>query len=210
MRKPKSSEVSSWTPDENDENFEREGDFFQSGLSDWMPHRNMRPADVHPGRHHCDTPYPDNYINADYVEETAMPFHPTRLEVFKRVSILRAGGVDIDGLTGWWAIDPIVDSDTNNPCNFPRHEDISRCGAPFWRHKRGTEYLAIPQSRYSDTVASGPNELVLAIPRHHSSLEGSQGLAESEAYLDGLRRHSGANRERQGRWPNSYNGCDSG
>lgn len=166
-----------WKPDDSDEWFEREGDFFLSGLSDHMPARDMDYPIVFPGRHGCDSPHADNVMwDVDGALQTDMPFHPTCLEVFKRASSRLSGGIDIDGLLGWWT----MEASYHAVNSFPRHKDVVRCREQWWEHYKGTEYLAanpvfvppldpILQSAVSDEPAFDPREGAFDVPEISSS-----------------------------------------
>jgi hypothetical protein len=126
-------------PLEDDEDFEKEGEFCLSGLSDHMPSRDRYYPRVEPARHGCELPRAENVIWDDVeIEEYAMPFHPWCFEVFKRTSILEHGNIDVDGLTNWWmeeARNEQIGADRNN-------DDVFQCREQEWNHFNGTEYLA--------------------------------------------------------------------
>ncbi|KPM43224.1 hypothetical protein AK830_g3373 [Neonectria ditissima] len=130
---------SDWQPDADDEEFEREGQFFLSGLSDYMPSRDMDSPTVFPARHHCADPRAETYIwDLSDLDEYALPFHPTCLEVFKRASLRRSGKVDYAALQGWWQIDGIED----NYDEFPRDEAVDEAREQWWQHNFESEWLA--------------------------------------------------------------------
>ncbi|KAK5133062.1 hypothetical protein LTR08_008267 [Meristemomyces frigidus] len=140
VRKPPATAPLRYQPEPEDEDFEREGGFFLSGLSDHMPSRDMDYPTVYPARHGCEDPQAENDVwEAQGAEEYAMPFHPSCLEVYKRACRLRTGGVDIEGLTGWWMLDA-AGYDLFH--RFDRDPDVGRCEDQFWQHHAGTEYLA--------------------------------------------------------------------
>ncbi|CAG1992596.1 hypothetical protein SNK03_005443 [Fusarium graminearum] len=128
-----------WTPQTNDEDFESKGKYFLSGLGDDMPSRDMAWPSVFPHRHDVDSPRADECIwNQDEADEYAMPFHPTCLEIYKRVSLKRNGVVDIQGLTLWWRRENTYDDFHH----FPRDQDVNDAQEQWWSHDLGNEYLA--------------------------------------------------------------------
>jgi hypothetical protein len=136
VRKPRG-----WTYDPlpDDEDFERNGEFFLSGLSDHMPSRDYASPVVTPERHGCREPHAENSMwDAGDAEEYAMPFHPPCFEVYKRASTLNSGRVDVTGLTSWWALE----ADYYFFDLFPRSSDIKKCARQEWEHHEGTAYLA--------------------------------------------------------------------
>ncbi|KAK7417483.1 hypothetical protein QQX98_004603 [Neonectria punicea] len=128
-----------WQPEDDDEDFEREGKFFLSGLSDYMPSRDMDSPTVFPSRHHCADPRADTYIwdEAD-IDDYAMPFHPTCLEVFRRASLHRYGRIDYEALVGWWRVDGVEERFDE----FPRHPAVQAASEQWWLHSPGSEWLA--------------------------------------------------------------------
>jgi hypothetical protein len=122
----------------DDEEFETTGEFFLSGLSDYMPSRDMDSPRVTIARHGCDRPHAENCMwDSSEASDYAMPFHPACLEVYKRLSSLTIGKIDINLLTSWWSLE----AEYNNFHEFPRHPDVSSCSDQWWRHIKGTEYL---------------------------------------------------------------------
>ena len=70
-----------------------------------------------------------------------MPFHTTCFEIYKRVSQLRLGRIDINGLVAWHRID----SQYVSPRfwkEFPRHAAVKRGESQWWQHHSGDEFLA--------------------------------------------------------------------
>jgi hypothetical protein len=66
-----------------------------------------------------------------------MPFHPTCFEVFTRVSRLRLGSIDVDGLLTWRHKSPVAE---NRYLNL--HPALRRGSGQWWQHVPGDEYLA--------------------------------------------------------------------
>ena len=88
-----------------------------------------------------------------------MPFHPTCFEIFTRVSKLRLGSVDIEGLATWrrYHSSPLYD-------DHPRHLAVWRGAWQWWNHVRGDEFLAanpvlVPAlpSVFNDAMETDPN-----------------------------------------------------
>ncbi|KAK2768503.1 hypothetical protein FQN54_000358 [Arachnomyces sp. PD_36] len=124
----------------DDEDFEIHGDFFLSGLVDFMNSAGDPLNECRPQRHNFKRPVA---VNCFYHEETVsrlcMPFHPTCLEVYKRASLHRFGKVDIKGLTDWFRLEAFF---TDFIINFPRHIAVARGSTQWWTHAPGDEWLA--------------------------------------------------------------------
>jgi hypothetical protein len=132
----------SWQPQSDDEAFETEKDFdfFLSGLTDHVTSRDEPYTDVFPPRHECRLPHGDNvFWSQEEAAVTAMPFHPTCLEVYKRASLFRFGKIDIKALVDWYRLEADL---THFSRDFPRHEAVKRGNEQWWRHIRGDEWLA--------------------------------------------------------------------
>ena len=157
VRKPKGWK---FEPEADDEEFEKEGGFFLSGLTDHMPSRDMSSPRVQPPRHGCDQPHAENTMwDDDQFQDYAMPFHPGCFEVYKRASILKNGSIDVEGLTNWWT----KDANTQNSLRS-WHQDVGKCQEQWWDHCKGTEYLAanplyIPKLRdiLQQSISTAPN-----------------------------------------------------
>jgi hypothetical protein len=135
VRKPKGY-IFDDLPD--DEDFETTGEFFLSGLSDYMPSRDYDSPRVTIARHGCDRPHAENCMwDRNEAPNYAMPFHPACLEVYKHLSSLTLGKIDITLLTSWWSLE----AEYGYFHKFPRHPDVYRCSEQWWRHVKGTEYL---------------------------------------------------------------------
>ena len=135
MRKPRGWK---FVPAEDDEDFEKEGDFFLSGLIDHMPSRDIDWPRALPPRHGCDKPHGENIIwEENDIEEYGMPFHPWCFEVFKRASLLKRGYIDVPGLVKWWTDDAV-----NHRFDERSHgKDVAKCKDQEWLHVNRTEYL---------------------------------------------------------------------
>jgi hypothetical protein len=135
VRKPRGYKFDA-LPD--DEEFETTGEFFLSGLSDHMPSRDTDSPCVTPDRHGCGRPHAENCMwDSNEASDYAMPFHPACLEVYKRVSSLTLGKIDINVLTSWWSLEAAY----NSFHSFPRDSNVYSCAGQWWVHHRGTEYL---------------------------------------------------------------------
>lgn len=166
-----------FTPAPDDEDFERTGEWFLTGLIDGMPEAEMRfDNDVKPARHGKASTDPQNcldYISdQEQLDDVGIPFHPYCLEVYKRVAKLRTGDIDIAGLTGWYE----READYDIFHSFPRHGPTTSLQEQWWSHESGTEwvvanplYLAprfseILQSTISTDPNFDPNSGVFDIP----------------------------------------------
>ncbi|KAK2016459.1 hypothetical protein LZ32DRAFT_79544 [Colletotrichum eremochloae] len=131
---------SGWKPeDDDDEDVERDGEYFLTGLSDHMPSRDMEFPVVFPKRHGCGRAVADNCFWAEENRhEAAMPFHTACLEVYKRASLHRSGRIDVRGLTDWFHLE----ADWAQFRAFPRAEAVIKAREQWWRHVKGDEYLA--------------------------------------------------------------------
>ncbi|KAI0167625.1 hypothetical protein BJ166DRAFT_520332 [Pestalotiopsis sp. NC0098] len=125
-----------WESEDDDEEFEKSGKFFLSGLSDHSPSRDMSWPQMFPPRHDCSETKADNTFYVDeWSEEYAMPFHPTCLEVFKRASVRRSGSVDYEGLINWWIIEA-----GHRFHGFPRDPAVTT--EQWFLHVSGNEFVA--------------------------------------------------------------------
>jgi hypothetical protein len=123
----------------DDEAFETTGEFFLSGLSDHMPSRDTDSPRVTPDRHGCEVPHAENCMWVeDEAQDYAMPFHPPCFEVYKRMSSISRGKIDVNALTSWWSLE----AKNNLFRAFPRDPNVRLCNEQEWRHEQGTEYLA--------------------------------------------------------------------
>jgi hypothetical protein len=133
----KASQMRDWLPEwasePQDEDFERESNYFLSGLGDRIGSWEDD-GFCYPRRHGVGELDPvlgdrSGFTNGD------MPFHPYCLEIYRRVSECRAGTVDVDGLAGWW-----------NRCQegpiAPMHAAVRRGRYEWWQHRAGDEFLA--------------------------------------------------------------------
>ncbi|KAF7553515.1 hypothetical protein G7Z17_g3558 [Cylindrodendrum hubeiense] len=133
VRKPQN-----WEPEHGDEEFEKSGSFFLSGLSDYMPSRDGPYLEVFPARHSCQTVKAENFLLDESLRtEYALPFHPSCLEVFKQASLWRHGKIDVEALTGWWELE----ANETSFYQFPRDPAVIEARGQFWSHRSGTEHV---------------------------------------------------------------------
>jgi hypothetical protein len=123
-----------WTPEPDDEDFEHEGKYFLSGLADRVDGLEGD-CTTYPERHglHGNTMSPQEY---DGFEQGDLVFHPHCLEMYKRVSALRLDSAEVTHVpdfADWWTSDGMV----NSP---PMHESVSVCGGQWFVHNPGSEF----------------------------------------------------------------------
>ena len=110
-----------WQPQPDDQDFELDSNYFLSGVGDGSPDEGPL-EELTPVRHGVNStlitnciygvgysfivvPFvkcgsvSDDYQNED--DKDGLPFHPTCFEIFKRISKLRMGVVDVEGLWHW-------------------------------------------------------------------------------------------------------------
>jgi hypothetical protein len=99
-----------------------------------------------------------------------MPFHPACFEIFTRVSRLRLGSVDIDGLLTWRR------HNSTYADSLPRHPALQRGAGQEWNHVPGDEFLAanpvlIPAlpTIFKDSLETDPSFSVRNSPFEHTS-----------------------------------------
>lgn len=104
-----------WLPEDDDQTFERDTDYFLTGLGDGSPDEGPL-EDIEPARHGVSELLIYNIVSEVIRDEPThmvlmhqlvvdddwgLPFHPTCFEIFKRVSIRHLGRVDVEGLWFW-------------------------------------------------------------------------------------------------------------
>lgn len=125
-----------WTPEPDDEDFERASKYCLSGLADRVD-SSEGDCSVWPFRHGLnDDEYmaPNDYAGFDGGD---LVFHPHCLEIYKRTSALRLGGAElthVPAFADWWDSDGRFRSP---PC----HESISACGGQWFEHTWGHEFI---------------------------------------------------------------------
>ncbi|CAH0046505.1 unnamed protein product [Clonostachys solani] len=135
-----------WKPEDGDEEFERSGRYYLTGLHD--ANTNMDSYDpCTPTRHGCSSVSPafenddtDTIManNSDLAYHYSLAVHPTCLEVLKRVHLRRYGRADVDTFLEWWELGVDKRSLPQDPCRT----DASHGRDQYWRHNIGAEYLA--------------------------------------------------------------------
>lgn len=120
-----------WSSEPDDEDFERESEYFLSGLGNkcgsWEDDTTVEPQ-----RHGF------NDLNPMHTEGFAMgdlAFHPHCLEMYKRVSSLRLGRVDIAAFADWW-------DRGGEDVYLPDHPAVDAASNQYWTFNEGDEYLA--------------------------------------------------------------------
>lgn len=73
-----------------------------------------------------------------YDNEVAMPFHTACFDIFMRLSRLRFGHIDINGLMSWYNLE----GEWLSVGTFPHDPNVRRSASQWWEHKTGLEYLA--------------------------------------------------------------------
>ncbi|KAF2751065.1 hypothetical protein M011DRAFT_491695 [Sporormia fimetaria CBS 119925] len=122
----------------DDEEFEKDGDFFLSGLTDHMPSRDYGNPEMTPPRHGCDAADAEYVMwDENAIYEYAMPFHPACLEVYKRATLRPHGKVNVNSLSSFWSLE----AHYNLFYHFPRDPNLRHCMEQWWCHRNGTEYL---------------------------------------------------------------------
>jgi hypothetical protein len=135
VRKPRGLK---FEPLPDDQDFEKDGDFFLSGLTDHMPSRDSGFPQLTPARHNCDEPHAENCMwSPEVAHDYALPFHPSCFEIFNRTTLHLYGHANVNALTSWWSLDAGYDEFHR----FPRDPNVSKCAQQDWFHHRGTAYL---------------------------------------------------------------------
>ncbi|MCJ1391456.1 hypothetical protein MMC18_004320 [Xylographa bjoerkii] len=126
----------SWKPEPDDQDFELESDYFLTGIGDGSP--DERPLDeMKTVRHGVERIDVSNIIHDD--NTVGLPIHPTCFEIFKKVSQLCLGSIDIEGLWYWRALEGSYEAFF---CEFPRDYAVKNGDDQFWKHEPGSEFLA--------------------------------------------------------------------
>lgn len=123
-----------WMPEDGDQDFEIEGDYFLTGIGDGSPDESAL-EDIQPVRHGVDSII---ICNTGEDPEFGLPFHPTCFEIFKKVCEIRIGRIDIEGLVYWRYLE--CDYDTFFT-EFPRDPAVRSGSEQWWKHEPGNEYL---------------------------------------------------------------------
>ncbi|KAL3457686.1 hypothetical protein BJX64DRAFT_292923 [Aspergillus heterothallicus] len=136
LRKPRS-----WTPADDDMEFEKDGDYFLTGLADRMPTSNGD-MEIGPARHGVGDGLRSQSafyweMTQEELDELGLPFHPTCFELFIQASKKILGKVDID------ALGRIRDRTALQGKEFPMEhdEDVLAEQEQVWSHTAALEYL---------------------------------------------------------------------
>ncbi|KAF2666297.1 hypothetical protein BT63DRAFT_55500 [Microthyrium microscopicum] len=144
-----------WKPHPTDEDFELSSKYFLSGLGGHMNSRDYGGVRPLPSRHGLgDEIHPDDQI-WQAGEEVPLPFHPACLEIYRRVSQIRFGEFNVDGLCQWRLLECGHANEVYNAISHS-HPVLRRALSQEWHHRIGDEWLA-----------ANP----LLIPSLHSTLE---------------------------------------
>ncbi|KAL3418165.1 hypothetical protein PVAG01_09880 [Phlyctema vagabunda] len=165
----------SWVRQPDDLDFEVESECFLSGISEHMPSRDIDFPIMFPPRHGLDDTVNADDIIWDEPSEVGMPFHPTCLDIFMRVSRLRLGKVDINGLRAWFELE----GDYDDVHKFPHDPNITASRDQSWMHLAGLEYLvanplfvprlqAVVDSAIVDGPALNPDTGTFIVPQFFS------------------------------------------
>lgn len=131
-----------WQPEAADQDWELFSEYFLSGLACHMESRDASGAICLPIRHGLEEElHPDESIfgSWEYKWDCPMPFHPTCMEVFKRVSSTTSGRFDVDALGFWrWS------ERNHNGIDHRAHPALNRAlqNSSTWHHENGDEWLA--------------------------------------------------------------------
>ncbi|CAH0054008.1 unnamed protein product [Clonostachys solani] len=122
-------------------------DFYLSGISDIMPSQGYVYSTWPLGRELPGLLYARNWFsNSEDAEKAAMPFHPTCLEVFRRVSAFYRADIDNQSLMDWYRLEA---KDERHYHEFPRHPLVRKAQRywqngqdQLWLHLSASEFLA--------------------------------------------------------------------
>jgi hypothetical protein len=159
-----------WSPESDDEDFERDSKYFLSGLGDrcgsWEDD-----CTVEPQRHGF------NDLNPMFTEGFALgdlAFHPHCFEMFKRVSTLRLGRVDVAKWADWWGVG-------QGEVYGPMHPSAGAASDQWWCFNQGDKWLAA-----NPLEIPGLTSIFEAARRPHFDARNSPfGGTEAATYTDG-------------------------
>jgi hypothetical protein len=141
-------------PELDDEEFERRGVYYLSGLGDrcgsWEDDCSIFPA-----RHGCYEVNPFQFDGFDIGEPS---FHPHCLEIYRRVSGLRRNTTDITDLAHWIS---------RQSDEIRHHPAVLRGTEQWWDHRTGDEFLVA-----SPLHVSGLSKLLEAAKRPQANFDG--------------------------------------
>ncbi|KAI9709191.1 MAG: hypothetical protein M1812_007776 [Candelaria pacifica] len=125
-----------WKEEDGDQEWERESEYFLTGWGDGSPDESPL-EDITPPRHGVDSLIISNICYSDD-EDEGLPFHPSCFEIFKKVSLLRLGTIDVHGLWSWRLVEGSFEAFFED---FPRHYGIKNANEQWWNHEPGNEFL---------------------------------------------------------------------
>ncbi|KAI9043026.1 F-box protein [Aspergillus affinis] len=129
-----------WQPQSDDHPAELQSKYFLTGLADGMPDIEMGPTGVSPVRHgvsELDSADPFGHCYDDDYNQPS--FHPSCFAIFMKLSRLRFGHVEIDGLMEYFAALASVGHEIPDELCDP---DAAAGMDQWWDHNRGAEWLA--------------------------------------------------------------------
>ncbi|KAB8229395.1 uncharacterized protein BDW43DRAFT_303142 [Aspergillus alliaceus] len=128
-----------WQPDGLEQDWERSGDFFLSGLCDGMPSRDMGGPTVFPPRGGIDGPRVENIVWDNYEDPTvySIPFHPWCFDIYSRQAKCHFNHLNLNGLMKWRN----TESTFEDFHEFPRWGEVMCAQEQFWSHNAGCEFL---------------------------------------------------------------------
>ena len=176
-----------WTPEPDDEDFERESKYFLSGLADRIDGLEGD-CSVWPYRHGLDD---DEYMSpTEYhgFDRGDLVFHPHCLEIYKRTAALRLGGAELTHVPAFadrWNTDG---RGSSPPC----HPSVSASGGQWFEHTSGHEF-----------VVANPLQIP-ALTTIFEAARRSQDFNAKETSPFGAKRTTGTNSNRDifGKLPN--------
>lgn len=139
----------SWERESDDQEFEIESDYFLTGIGRGSNYDGPLNG-INPVRHGISELYMSNTLLEGMrvpVAQRGLPFHPTCFEIFKRVSQLRLGKIDISGLCHWRS--HILAFNPYEINTFPRTIQVRLLRRQEWDHEPGSEYLVANPVRAS-------------------------------------------------------------
>ncbi|KAH7419677.1 hypothetical protein BKA64DRAFT_23111 [Cadophora sp. MPI-SDFR-AT-0126] len=156
-----------WDGEEDEqEEYERGSGYFVSSQSRDQPlsHDPPDPGDLAIVRFGVDAFTPSNFDGSAGSDEGpfGVPVHDACWKIFERVSKLRLGNVDLQGIMALWQ------RQACKTCGFqelPQDPNIKKCKGPWWTHYPGTEYLGV----------NPIDILALIVQLHSSNLDGLPG-----------------------------------
>ncbi|KAF2444319.1 hypothetical protein P171DRAFT_361703 [Karstenula rhodostoma CBS 690.94] len=121
----------------DDQDFEREGSFYLSGLCGHVCSRDGGGEEFVPARHGVADAFVDSWVwqNVRY-SETAVPFHPACFDIFSRLSRTRFGYINVEALGNW-----IFDSNHDDVDHVSSDPNVRSSSRQWWDHLDGCEYL---------------------------------------------------------------------